>query len=109
MAILSLAAAAAEPAWVTRSNANAQLLLNVTAKYSPERASSLGVDGFDEQISDLSRDQFEPTNRDTRAVIAELEKRLKAETDPKVKQDLEILIGSASDQLRTNALNRKYF
>ncbi|HEU4376810.1 MAG TPA: DUF885 domain-containing protein, partial [Telluria sp.] len=46
---------------------------------------------------------------DTRAVIAELEKRLKAETDPKVKQDLEILIGSASDQLRTNALNRKYF
>jgi uncharacterized protein (DUF885 family) len=109
LAILSLPVAAAEPAWVTKSNANARLLLNVVAKYSPERASSLGVDGFDEQISDLSRDQFEPTNQDTRAVIAELEKRLKAETDPKVQQDLEILIASAKDQLVSNALNRKYF
>jgi uncharacterized protein (DUF885 family) len=109
LAILSLPVVAAEPAWVTKSNANARLLLNVVAKYSPERASSLGVDGFDEQISDLSRDQFEPTNKDTRAVIAELEKRLKAETDPKVQQDLEILIASAKDQLVSNALNRKYF
>jgi uncharacterized protein (DUF885 family) len=109
LAILSLPVVAAEPAWVTKSNANARLLLNVVAKYSPERASSLGVDGFDEQISDLSRDQFEPTIKDTRAVIAELEKRLKAETDPKVQQDLEILIASAKDQLVSNALNRKYF
>lgn len=109
LAILSLPVVAAEPAWVTKSNANARLLLNVVAKYSPEGASSLGVDGFDEQITDLSRDQFEPSNKDTRAVIAELEKRLKAESDPKVRQDLEILIGSAKDQLRSNALSRKYF
>lgn len=109
LVVLSLPVAAAEPAWVTKSNANARPLLNVQARYSPEGASSLGVDGFDEQITDLSRDQFEPTNRDTRAVIAELEKRLKTETDPKVRQDLEILISSANDQLRSNALNRKYF
>jgi uncharacterized protein (DUF885 family) len=109
LAVLSLPVVAAEPAWVTKSNANAKLLLNVVAKYSPEGASALGIDGFDEQIIDLSRDQFEPSNKDTRAVIAELEKRLKAETDPKVKQDLEILIGSAKDQLRSDSLNRKYF
>jgi uncharacterized protein (DUF885 family) len=106
---LSLPVAAAEPAWVTRSNANAKLLLNVVAKYSPEDASTLGVDGFDEQITDLSRDQFGPRNQDTRAVITELEKRLKAETDPKVKQDLEILISRAKDQIRSSSLNRKYF
>jgi uncharacterized protein (DUF885 family) len=109
LAVLSLPVVAAEPAWVTKSNANAKLLLNVVAKYSPEGASALGIDGFDEQIIDLSRDQFEPSNKDTHAVIAELEKRLKAETDPKVKQDLEILIGSAKDQLRSDSLNRKYF
>ena len=109
VAVLSLPVAAAEPAWVTKSNDNAKLLLNVVAKYSPEGASALGVDGFDEQITDLSRDQFEPTNKDMRAVIAEMEKRLRAETDSKVKQDLEILIGSAKDQLRSNALSRKYF
>lgn len=109
LAALSLPVAAAEPAWVTKSNANAKLLLNIDAKYSPEGAGAIGVDGLDEQITDLSRDQFEPHNRDLRAAIVEMEKRLKAESDPKIKQDLEILIGSAKDQIRSNTLNRKYF
>ncbi|HEX9171466.1 MAG TPA: DUF885 domain-containing protein [Telluria sp.] len=109
LAVLALPVAAAEPAWVTKSNANAKLLLNVAAKYSPEGASNLGVDGYDEQITDYSRDQFAALNKDNRAVIAELEKRLKAETDPKIRQDLEILIGSARDQMRTAALERKHF
>lgn len=109
LALLSLhVSAATEPAWVTKSNENAKLLLNLQAKYSPESASSLGVDGYDEQITDMSRDLFEATSRDTRAVIAELQKRLKAEKDPKVRQDLEILIGAAEDQLRSAAVNRKY-
>ena len=105
----SFAASAAEPAWVTKSNENAKLLLNVTAKYSPESASSLGVDGFDEQITDFSRDLFEAQNRDIRAAIAEMERRRKLEADPKVRQDLDILIGSATDSLRSSALQRKYF
>ncbi|WP_196785453.1 DUF885 domain-containing protein [Massilia aquatica] len=111
LAMLSLCAAvsAAEPAWVTKSNANAKLVLNVMAKYSPESASGLGVDGYDEQITDLSRDHFEQTNKDTRAVIAELQKRRKAETDAKIRQDIDILIGSAEDQMRADALNRKHF
>ena len=109
IAVLALPAVAAEPAWVTKSNANAKLLLNVIAKYSPEGASSLGVDGFDEQITDLSRDQFDATHRDLRAAIIEMEKRLKAETDPKIRQDLEILINSARDQIRSNSLARKHF
>jgi uncharacterized protein (DUF885 family) len=109
LAVLSLPAVAAEPAWVTRSNDNAKVLLNVVAKYSPEGASALGVDGYDEQITDLSRDQFEASNKDFRAAIAEMQKRLKTETDPKIRQDLEILIGSAQDQIRSNGLARKYF
>ncbi|MFC5458588.1 DUF885 domain-containing protein [Massilia niabensis] len=108
-AALSLPVIAAEPAWVTKSNTNARVLLNVLAKYSPESASNLGVDGYDEQIMDLSRDQFEATNRDMRAAIAELQKRLRVETDSKVKQDLQILIDKAQDQLKTSALQRKYF
>ncbi|MET0982530.1 MAG: DUF885 domain-containing protein [Telluria sp.] len=106
---LSLPALAAEPAWVTKSNTNARVLLNVLAKYSPESASNLGVEGYDEQIVDLSRDQFEATNRDMRGAIAELQKRLRVETDSKVKQDLQILIDKAQDQLKTSALQRKYF
>lgn len=109
LAALSLPTAAAEPAWVTKSNTNAKVLLNVLAKYSPESASNLGVEGYDEQIMDLSRDQFEPANRDMRAAIAELQKRLRSETDSKVKQDLQILIDKAQDQLKSSALQRKYF
>jgi len=106
---LSLSATAAEPAWVTKSNANAKVLLNVLAKYSPEGASNLGVDGYDEQITDMSRDQFEANNRDLRAAIAELQKRMRSETDSKVKQDLQILIDKAQDSIKTNTLQRKYF
>jgi uncharacterized protein (DUF885 family) len=107
--VLALPALAAEPAWVKRSNANAQLLLDVVAKYAPEGASGLGVDGFDEQITDMSRDQFAPTRKDTRAVIDELRRRLKTERDGKVRQDLDILIKAGEDQLRAAELNRKYF
>ena len=102
-------AAPVEQAWVTKSNQNAKLLLEVLAKYSPEGASQLGIDGFEEKILDLSRDQYEPARKDTLAVIAELEKRLAAETDAKIKQDLEILIGSAKDNLASNALNRDVY
>jgi uncharacterized protein (DUF885 family) len=77
------------------------------AKYSPESASSLGVDGYDEQITDMSRDLYDASVKDTRAVVAELQKRLKAETDPKIRQDLEILINAANDNLASNALQRK--
>jgi uncharacterized protein (DUF885 family) len=107
LASLAGAATAAEPAWVAKSNDNAKLLLNVMAKYSPESASSLGVDGYDEQITDMSRDLYDASVKDTRAVVAELQKRLKAETDPKIRQDLEILINAANDNLASNALQRK--
>jgi len=85
------------------------VLLNVLAKYSPEGASNLGVDGYDEQITDMSRDQFEANTRDLRAAIAELQKRMRSETDSKVKQDLQILIDKAQDSIKTNTLQRKYF
>ena len=106
-ASLSGQAGAAEQAWVAKSNENAKLLLNLMAKYSPESASQLGVDGYDELITDMSRDQYDATVKDTRAVVAELQKRMKAETDPKIRQDLQILINAANDQLTSNALQRK--
>jgi hypothetical protein len=102
-------APAAPKAWVVKSNENAQLLLNVLAKYGPEGATQLGVEGYDDKILDLSRDQFEPAKKDTLAVVKELEKRLAAETDARVKQDLEILINAAKDNLHTNTINRDVY
>jgi hypothetical protein len=107
--LANLAAQAAEPAWVARSNDNAQLLLQIRAKYSPESASRLGVNGYDEAIADYTRDQYEPRSADLRMAIAEYQRRLANESDTKVKQDLEILITWAQNELTSSALNHKYF
>lgn len=104
-----LPASAVEQTWVSRSNENAKVLLQVLARYSPESASQLGVDGFDEVITDLSRDRYEATSRDVRQAIVELRRRQKSESHPKIRQDLDILIGSAQDNLSSSALKRKYF
>jgi uncharacterized protein (DUF885 family) len=101
-------AQAAEAPWVTRSNDNARVLLQVLAKYSPESASQIGVDGFDEAIIDLSQDQYDAQQADLAAAISEFQKRAAGEADAKVRQDLQILEGAAADNVSGNAVNRKY-
>jgi uncharacterized protein (DUF885 family) len=109
LALIATAAHGAAPSWVTRSDENSQLLLQTEARYAPENASEIGVDGYDEAITDYSRDNFAAENRDLEQVIAVYQKRLGRESDPKVKQDLQILITAAQDNLRSRALDRKYF
>jgi uncharacterized protein (DUF885 family) len=100
---------AAEQAWVKRSNENAQALLQIIAKYGPEGASQIGVDGYDDKILDLSHDTYEPMVAEFRQAIAKYRQLAAAESDPRVRQDLEILIGSAEDSISSARLARKYF
>lgn len=95
------------PAWIARSNENAQVLVNDLAKASPEFASRMGVPGYDDKIADLTPGVEERTRLALTASRDELAKRLMVETDPLVRQDLEILIESASNQLVSNALNQR--
>ena len=57
VAIVGLAfgatAQAAVPEWIEQSNANAQPLLELMAKYAPESAAAYGVEGHDADIVDL--------------------------------------------------------
>lgn len=98
----------ASPAWVERSNQNAQVLLSVMAKFGPEGAGQLGVEGLDEEIVDLKPGLLERSNKAVADAANELKKRLSAEQDPSVRQDLEILIKSAEDNIRGNNLSDKY-
>lgn len=95
------------PAWIARSNANAQILVNDLAKFNPEFASRVGVAGFDDKIADLTPGVEERTRLALTASRDELAKRIMVETDPLVRQDLEILVESANNQLNTNALNER--
>ena len=98
----SLLAAQTPPSWVARSNANAQVLLEIMARYSPEGAGSLGVSGVDTEISIPSAEQGERSRRDLAEAVKTFEARLASEQDPFVKQDLEILIGAAQRRIRTS-------
>lgn len=101
------ASAADTPAWIAKSNAHAQVLLDVLARFSPEFAASTGIPGYDDKIADFGPGVNERTRAATVAARDELAKRLAVETDPLVRQDLAILIKAASDNIESNLLNER--
>ncbi|HYN19856.1 MAG TPA: DUF885 domain-containing protein, partial [Thermoanaerobaculia bacterium] len=116
LAVLILAAvllpsapsAATAETWIERSDRNSQVLLDVLAKISPEGASQLGVPGMDEEIFDLKPGFNERNRAATQQAADTLRQRLAEEEDPKVRQDLEILIHTAEDQVEGSKLGEKY-
>ena len=99
------AAFAETPAWVTESNQAAQKLLAVQAKYAPETVSAFGVEKYDADVLDLKPATVTRQEADLDAVVQEYTAELKDVSDPRVREDLEILIRSAQDQRTTLALN----
>jgi uncharacterized protein (DUF885 family) len=103
----STSTVARDRGWIERSNQNAQLLLQVQAEFQPELAARLGLAGFDDRIADFAPGHLQRQRDAARKVQAELEKRLAAETDPLVAQDLQILIDAAKRQLRGSELRER--
>jgi hypothetical protein len=104
----SSAAQPAPPAWVAKSDQNTQLLLETLARFSPEDAAGLGISGLDEEVFDLTPGFETRSDEASRQVRAELARRLAAETDPPVRQDLQILIDSIDTSLQGTELGRRH-
>jgi hypothetical protein len=85
--------AAAE--WIARSNAIAEVLLDVQARFLPEHASRHGVERVDDQIRDLNPGHEERYRAALRDAIATLETRGGGETDARVRRDVAILVKAA--------------
>jgi hypothetical protein len=100
------AALADDADWVQESNEHAQAVLESMSKFSPEGAGSIGVDGLDEQVTDIGPEIYERSLQATREVLAELEKSAAKETNPKVRQDLGILIKALEDNIFSSELDR---
>jgi len=98
----------ATPAWVTKSNQNAQLLIDIQARYSPEAASRNGAAGLDDKITVLSADRQRLQRRDWAEAQKQLQTRLTAEKDPLVRQDLEILLAAVDRNIRASGANEKH-
>lgn len=99
---------AAQQPWVARSNENATVLIQVIARFEPEAASQVGAEGFDEQIADMKPGVNERSRQATRGAIEELKRRLAQEKGPLIRQDLEILIKTAYDNIRGSLLSEKF-
>ena len=102
------AAPKAPPAWVAESNQDTQILLKTFADFAPESAGQIGVDGLDDQATNLTPDFVDRLNAALDADVAQFQAMLAKTTDPHVKQDLQILIDAANNNKHDNQLQAKY-
>ena len=100
-------AAPSRQSGIERSNQNAQLLLDVQARFFPELAARLGVAGIDDRVTDYLPGHRERLRAAYRQALAELQSRQKSEEDALVAQDLQILIDSAQREIRGSELSEK--
>ena len=98
----------APPAWVAESNQDTQILLKTFADFAPEQAGQTGVDGLDDQATNLTPDFIDRLNAALDADVSQFNALLAKTTDPHVKQDLQILITAASNAKHDNELGHKY-
>ena len=101
------AAAAATPAWVERSNAHAQVLIDAQAKFAPEGFSIFGIPGLDTQTADLGPDNGARFRAATATARTELQRRLEVERDASVRQDLAIMIRAADEAIASSTLQER--
>jgi hypothetical protein len=96
--VTASALAAPVPDWVRESDTLAQPMLRITAQFSPESAARLGVEGVDDKVVDLGPGYSERHRAATEAVIKDLKAKLPATKDPRVRQDIQILIDTGRRQ-----------
>jgi hypothetical protein len=98
----------AAQAWVARSNQHAQVLLDLLARLSPEGAGQLGVEGVDDQITDLTPGFNDRARAALREASTALKARLADEQDRRVRQDLEIMLDAAEASIDGSQLAEKH-
>ncbi|HEY3588030.1 MAG TPA: DUF885 domain-containing protein, partial [Myxococcaceae bacterium] len=83
--------AAPVPDWVKESDAAAQPMLQVMARFAPEGAQRNGVEGVDDKVVDLGPGHSERYRAALEAAAKDLEAKLPTSRDPKVREDIQIL------------------
>jgi hypothetical protein len=95
----------ATPEWLERSNSIAYKVLEMSARFSPEFSGQTGVEGLDEDIFDLGPELFERQQAVEYEKIDYLEQMLAVEEDPRVVQDIEIMLKATRDGIEANRVN----
>jgi uncharacterized protein (DUF885 family) len=100
-------AAVATPAWVQTSNADAQVLVAAQAQFQPEGFSFFGIPGYDDKVADLGPDNGKRFRAAMADAKSKLEAKLQVERDPNVRQDLQIMIHAADENIEGSALTER--
>lgn len=87
-------AAPASPDWVETSNAYTEEVVTMQAEFFPTGASSAGYEEYDGLVNDMALDRDERYLAAARALVARFEAAKARESNPYVRQDLQILIDS---------------
>jgi hypothetical protein len=81
-----------EKPWIVKSNGYTRELLDIELEHSPEQGSQEGVAKFDELTSNPTLADQLTERGELEAVVAKLKEAKEAETQEKVRQDLDILL-----------------
>jgi hypothetical protein len=100
-------AAVATPAWVQTSNADAQVLVAAQAQFQPEGFSFFGIPGYDDKVADLGPDNGKRFRAAMADAKSKLEAKLQVERDPNVRQDLQIMIHAADENIEGSTLGER--
>lgn len=100
--------AARQPAWITQSNKEAQILLDTYARFFPEMAGEIGVAGMDSRVVDLGPALSDRIRAAFTSTARELDERRSVARDPRVVQDLEILKEDARLRAAMEEANQRY-
>ncbi len=93
------------PDWVKRSNEIAYRVLESSAKFAPEFAGQMGVDGYDAEIFDLQADLYVRQQANAQENIDYLSGLLETEEDPRIVQDIQIMVKAMRDNVENNRVN----
>ena len=107
MLCVPLAASAAEPSWIETSDRNSAIVIEMQGAFHPEFASELGIDHFDAAVLDLNPENAKRYDAAAGRALGLLAAKRKTESDPKVRQDLDILIDAVESRRRTRALEHR--
>jgi hypothetical protein len=93
------------PEWVKRSNEIAYKVLESGAPFAPEFAGQSGVEGYDEEIFDMGENLAARQIAVSEQNILMLNDLLAKEEDPRVAQDIEIMIKAEQDDIESTRIN----
>ncbi|MDX1554681.1 MAG: DUF885 domain-containing protein [Xanthomonadales bacterium] len=99
------AAADSDSDWLERSNAIAYKVLEMSAHFVPEFSGQQGIEGLDEDIYDLQPNLYERQMAVEHEKLTYLNAVLAEEQDPRVRQDIEIMIKATEDNIESSRVN----